>query len=154
LALAVCAATGAQGAWAEDLAAIRSACAGDAQTLCAGVQQGGGRIAACLKAHKDQLSDACRHAAGLPANPPRVIAPGAASGTTSPTPASATAAPAASHAPADAPAPAAAKAPYDAGAVSKAPPAAGTAHGSYLRMKQVQIIAPMVDPKLGNGKDP
>jgi len=28
------------------------------------------------------------------------------------------------------------------------------ASGSYLRMKQVQIIAPVVDPKLGNGKDP
>ena len=32
--------------------------------------------------------------------------------------------------------------------------AVATESGSYLRMKQVQIIAPVVDPKLGNGKDP
>ncbi len=41
-----------------------------------------------------------------------------------------------------------------AGAAPKAAAATSTASGSYLRMKQVQIIAPVVDPKLGNGKDP
>ena len=50
------------------LAAIRAACAEDAQKLCAGVQPGGGRIVACLKEHKDALSDRCKQAAGLPAN--------------------------------------------------------------------------------------
>lgn len=62
----------------QSLAAIRAACADDAQKLCAGVQPGGGRIVACLKDHKEQLSDRCRQAAGLPANPGNSFAPGAA----------------------------------------------------------------------------
>src|SRR5580658_10281905 len=68
--LLVCAATAAQSALAQDqLAAIRAACAEDAQKLCAGVQPGGGRIVACLKEHKDSLSDRCKQAAGLPVSP-------------------------------------------------------------------------------------
>lgn len=70
--LVVCAATAAQSALADDqqtLAAIRASCAQDAQKLCAGVQPGGGRIVACLKEHKDSLSDRCKQAAGLSANP-------------------------------------------------------------------------------------
>jgi hypothetical protein len=68
LLLVVCAATAAQTALAQDqLAAIRAACAQDAQKLCAGVQPGGGRIVACLKEHKDSLSDRCKQAAGLAA---------------------------------------------------------------------------------------
>ena len=77
--LVVCAAIAAQSALAQDqLAAIRAACAEDAQKLCAGVQPGGGRIVACLKEHKDSLSDRCKQAAGLPANPSS-SAPSAAS---------------------------------------------------------------------------
>ena len=53
----------------QSLAAIRAACAEDAKKLCAGVQPGGGRIVACLREHKDSLSDGCRKAAGLAANP-------------------------------------------------------------------------------------
>ncbi|HEY6763347.1 MAG TPA: cysteine rich repeat-containing protein [Candidatus Sulfotelmatobacter sp.] len=80
--LVVCAATAAQSALADDqttLAAIRAACAGDAQKLCAGVQPGGGRIVACLKEHKDSLSDRCKQAAGLAPNPGSSSAPGASS---------------------------------------------------------------------------
>src|SRR5450755_2070528 len=80
--LVVCAAIAAQSALADDqptLAAIRAACAEDAQKLCAGVQPGGGRIVACLKEHKDSLSDRCKQAAGLPANPTNSSAPSAAS---------------------------------------------------------------------------
>jgi len=51
------------------LATIRAAGTEDAQKLCAGVQPGGGRIAACLKEHTDSLSDRCKQAAGLAANP-------------------------------------------------------------------------------------
>jgi hypothetical protein len=63
LLLVVCAASAAQCVQADDqpaLAAIRAACAEDAQKLCAGVQPGGGRIVACLKEHKDSLSDRCK----------------------------------------------------------------------------------------------
>jgi hypothetical protein len=52
----------------DQVAAIR-ACAEDVQKFCASVQPGGGRIVACLKEHKDSLSDRCKQAAGLPANP-------------------------------------------------------------------------------------
>jgi len=150
-------ATAAQSARADDqLAAIQAACAEDAQKLCAGVQPGGGRIVACLKEHKDSLSDRCKKAAGLAANPTRSSAPG----TSSASPASETSASDAPPTPTTSPsAPSAAATPgakssHDTGAASKAPAATGTASGAYLRMKQVQIIAPVVDPALGNGKDP
>src|ERR1017187_355140 len=80
--LVVCLATAAQSALADDqakLTEIRTACAADAQKLCAGVQPGGGRILACLKDHKDSLSDQCKQAAAqatgssgnsAPATPP------------------------------------------------------------------------------------
>ena len=51
------------------MAAVRAACAEDAQKFCATVQPGGGRIVACLKEHKDSLSDRCKQAAGAAANP-------------------------------------------------------------------------------------
>src|SRR5580692_1857520 len=80
LLLFVCAAAAAQSARADNqtsLAAIQAACAGDAQKLCAGVQPGGGRIVACLKEHKDELSDQCKQAAGVPINSNGGSAPGA-----------------------------------------------------------------------------
>ncbi len=60
------------------LADLRAACADDAQKLCAGVQPGGGRVVACLKEHKDALSDRCKQAAGLIAKPTSSPAPSAA----------------------------------------------------------------------------
>ncbi len=82
LLLVVCAVTAAPSSAAQDrLAAIRAACAADAQQFCAGVQPGGGRIVACLKEHKDSLSDRCKHAAGLDANPGNSSAPSADSST-------------------------------------------------------------------------
>jgi hypothetical protein len=42
--------------------AVSSACKGDIEKLCAGVQPGGGRIGECLKAHRDQLSVGCKRA--------------------------------------------------------------------------------------------
>jgi len=68
------------------LADLRAACADDAQRLCAGVQPGGGRVVACLKEHKDALSDRCKEAAGLPVTPAGTAAPSPApSSASSPT---------------------------------------------------------------------
>ena len=50
------------GAVQDALTEARTACAGDIQNLCAGVEPGGGRILACLKQHKAQVSDPCRQA--------------------------------------------------------------------------------------------
>lgn len=71
----------------DQLAAIRTACADDAQRLCAGVPAGGGRILACLKQHIDSVSDRCKQAAGVPVKPAAGTAPAAApvpAGTTAP----------------------------------------------------------------------
>ena len=73
----------AQAGGQPSLDAIRTACADDAQKLCAGVQPGGGRIVACLKEHKDSLSDRCKQAAGAGGEPERVLRPALASGSPS-----------------------------------------------------------------------
>ena len=46
----------------QAVADARAACESDIQKLCSGVQPGGGRIFACLKQHKDQVSDGCKQA--------------------------------------------------------------------------------------------
>jgi len=96
--LVVCATAAAQSAPANGqqtqptLAALRAACGDDAQKLCAGVPLGGGRMVACLKEHKDQLSNQCRQLAGLPP-----LNPGSSPASTanSPSPVSGTNAPSA-----------------------------------------------------------
>src|ERR1035437_9080532 len=40
----------------------RTACAADVQKLCSNVPPGGGRIIACLKQHKEEVSDRCKQA--------------------------------------------------------------------------------------------
>jgi hypothetical protein len=120
---------------AAALAALRAGCADDAQKLCAGVPSGGGRILACLKAHKDQLSTQCKQAAqaaSLGNNSSSNTATGAASPAPSPALASGAASPnaAAKPAPAAPPSPAPG---HKTHAVKDAP-------GAFLRMKQVQII--------------
>ncbi len=121
------------------------------------MQPGGGRIVACLKAHKDSLSDQCKKAAGLPVNPSISSAPSAPSASpASETPVSEAPASAPAASP-SAPGPSAsfdAKSSQSSGVAPKAAAATGTGSGSYLRMKTVQLIAPVVDRKLGNGKDP
>ena len=39
---------------------LRNACGSDVKALCAGVQPGGGRIRACMKEHRAQLSVSCK----------------------------------------------------------------------------------------------
>jgi len=46
----------------QAVAEARAACETDIQKLCTGVKPGGGRILACLKQHKDQVSDGCKQA--------------------------------------------------------------------------------------------
>ena len=43
----------------EEATALRSKCSGDFEKLCSGVQPGGGRGAACLRAHASELTPAC-----------------------------------------------------------------------------------------------
>src|SRR5260370_2998732 len=77
----------------------RTACASDVQKLCAGVQPGGGRVLACLKQHKDEVSNVCKQAV--------LAAMGQSSGNAGPAPSSAPAPnssappPASSSAPSD-----------------------------------------------------
>ena len=113
----------------DQLAAIRTACADDAKKFCSSVQPGGGRVIACLKEHKDSLSAACRQAAGLP------------SSTSSSTPP-----------PESAPTPAPASKPSSASASGTKPPSAA-ANGSYLRLKQVQIVAHVAESGPGGKSD-
>jgi hypothetical protein len=142
LLLICCAGSATHYALADDaaaLAALRAGCAADAQKLCAGVQPGGGRILACLKEHKDALSDQCKQAAAqatgssgnsAPATPaaPSTPAVPATPDTPSPPP----------SAPAKSPPASAASSAAHRGAAA----ATGTASGSYLRMKKGQVVDP------------
>src|ERR1035438_5252525 len=120
----------------------RTACAEDVQKLCSNVQQGGGRIIACLKQHKDEVSQGCKQAIIGAMQPAR----GGAGSTSGPTPAPA-------EPPATIPAVSAPPAP-----APPSPPAHGESHAStttasgsgqrYFLMKQVKII----DQALGQGK--
>ena len=53
----------------QEARALRAKCGGDFQKFCADVQPGGGRAAACLRAHATELTPACR--AALPAAAPQ-----------------------------------------------------------------------------------
>ena len=133
----------------------RAACASDVQRLCASVQQGGGRIVACLKQRKDQVSDACKRAI-LSAMGQSSGAAGSAtrvpSNAASPSPSAANPTPAAAV-PADAPvehhnsAPGAPSTPVSEPASHSSKVASGPGD-HYLLMKQVKII----DQGLGQGK--
>ena len=140
LLLGCCAALATHYALADDaaaLAALRTGCAGDVQKLCAGVQPGGGRILACLKEHKDALSDQCKQAAAQTMGTAGSSATAAAPSTA--------AVPASPATPSPRPG-AAAKSPPASAASSTAPrgpsAASGTVSSSYLRMKKGQIVDP------------
>jgi cysteine rich repeat protein len=130
----------------------RTACASDVQKLCAGVPAGGGRVLACLKQHKDEVSDGCKQAilaamgrssgnAGSAASPAPAAAPTPAAAP--PAPATASPGPAAGSSTAKPPSSTPSK------PSSHAAPTAKAASGEhYFVMKQVKII----DQGLGQGK--
>ncbi|MBZ5651990.1 MAG: cysteine rich repeat-containing protein [Acidobacteriia bacterium] len=149
------------------LSDAHTACASDVQKLCPSVPPGGGRILACLKQHKDEVSDGCKRAILSAMGK----SSGDASSADSPAPAASNPAPpAANSAPAAAsPAPPAAPLEHhnDAGSASTAAssspsksslPSKQKSHASstasavsgehYFLMKQVKII----DQGLGQGK--
>lgn len=125
------------------LAQARAACASDVQKVCAGVPSGGGKIVACLKQHKDQVSDGCKQAV-LAAMGQSGAAPNPA---TSSTPAVAIPSPAAPPA-----TPVEHSNNSSAAATRSTQPAAHSAKPGpgdhYVVMKQVKII----DQGLGQGK--
>lgn len=114
---------------------LTAGCADDAQKLCAGVQNGGGRIIACLKQHKDSLSAKCRQAAAQVSNRTAGAAPNA-------TLAAPTAAP--SPSPGDA-ADARVAAPTTPRASDRTSAKRPGTPGSYLLMKRVTVTGPGSD---------
>jgi hypothetical protein len=169
--LAGCAAVSSSLSFAQDssaLAALRAACGSDAQKFCAGVPPGGGRVIACLVQHKDSLSDQCKQVAARVANPangsattpsgatPAATAPAAAASVNASGAASSSNATSASPASA---ASSASRGTAGSGAnLTHASPAGSSVvkateatSKSYLRMKQVQVIAHVNDPVLGKG---
>ena len=126
---------------ASTLDAIRAACTADAQKLCAGVPSGGGRIIACLKEHRDSLSTQCKQAAAQAANAANAAAPAPAAPVAAPAP----------SAPPPPPASSAAKPSHPAVTKPTSSPSNNATTGSYLRLKQVQLIARMRDDAFGKG---
>lgn len=128
----------------QAVADSRSACASDVQNLCANVRPGGGRIIACLKQHRAQVSDGCKQAIakamGMPQGAPD---PGTATPAAAPAPASAPPTPAAPAPAVASPAPAPSSTD-----TQPAPSSAGgrqasngkAASGSYLLLKKAQIL--------------
>jgi len=122
----------------------RTACASDVQKLCAGVPAGGGRVLACLKQHKDEVSDGCKQ--GILAAMGRSSGEGSA-----PSPALAAAPTPAAPSPAPAAASSATSTPSSSPNKQKtrASSTVSAASGkNYFLMKKVQII----DQGLGQGK--
>ena len=133
----------------------RTACASDVQKLCPGVPSGGGRILACLKQHKDEVSDGCKRAILSAMGK----SSGDASSADSPAPAASNPAPPVANpapaAPSPAPPAAAVAGHHDAGSASAAsnapsssPSKSAVSGEHYFLMKQVKII----DQGMGQGK--
>ena len=120
------------GAFASALAqspaldAAKNACASDLQQFCQGVQPGGGRMIACLKEHRDQVSLGCQHAVKSAMG--GAGAPATAASPAPPAPAAAPVPPAAPPAPPAAPN--ARPMPHAAGTA-----ASGSSH--YFRLKKM-----------------
>lgn len=122
---------------AQAQATLRAACSDDAQKFCSSVQPGGGRIIACLKEHKSEVSDRCRQAAAQLAGA-GTNAAGSVAAESAATPPDPIAAPPAAPKPAP-------KLPPK---TTSRPASAGT-HDGFYHMKQVQIT----DPGFAAGQD-
>lgn len=137
----------AQDSTAADI--LRAGCAGDVQRFCANVAAGGGRIIACLKEHRDVVSDQCKQAAAkvaaMSGNPGSNVNPAP-----NPTPSTAGGFPNSAVVSSDlgaapsAPAPPAANpsATKASSSSSRRNSSSSTAPGSYVVLKKVQITDP------------
>ncbi|MDP9088225.1 MAG: cysteine rich repeat-containing protein [Pseudomonadota bacterium] len=130
---------------------VRAACTEDARKLCSGVQPGGGRILACLKEHKDQLSANCQQAAaritaqsGSPVASDSSAPPGSSTSAATSVSSSVEAQIAASGA-FTAKQPVAAKLAHPSSATPGTATQKTGAPSSYLLMKQVKVIDPGMD---------
>ncbi len=119
---------------------LKAGCADDARKLCSGVQPGGGRIIACLKQNRDQLSDQCKQAAAQAARLSKAGTPATASAAPIPSPAGTSDA----FVAAPATTPLNATEPESQPARKGKAPSAGSA-ASYIVMKKVQITGPGPD---------
>jgi hypothetical protein len=117
---------------AQAMADARAACDTDLKKLCPGVQPGGGRIIACLKQHKDELSNGCKQAIAKAMH--------GSSGDASPTTPATPTTPTTPTAPATPTAPTTQAAPRAADHHASATAAALAATDHFFLMKRVQII--------------
>jgi hypothetical protein len=138
--------------------ALLAGCAAVSSSLCfaqdssalAALRSGGGRVIACLVQHKDSLSDQCKQVAARIANPGSGSAANSGGATASAAPPAASPATAASSTSKGGVTSTAAPTPssHSGSAVVKA---TDPTSRSYLRMKQVQVVAHVNDPVLGKG---
>jgi hypothetical protein len=128
---------------------LRASCASEVQRFCANVAPGGGRIIACLKQHRDVVSDQCKQAAAKVAvmmgnpRPNSSSTPNPAPSNAGGFPNSAAASPDLGGAP-SAPAPPAANpsATKSSASSSRRSSSSSTTPGSYVVLKKVQITDP------------
>jgi hypothetical protein len=130
----------AQDSTAADI--LRAGCAADVQRFCANVAPGGGRIIACLREHRDVVSDQCKQAAAkvaaMTGNPGSSPTPATNS---NPAPSSADGFPGALSSSPAAPA-VNSSAPKSSASSSRRGSSSSTAPGSYVVLKKVQISDP------------
>lgn len=128
----------------DPLNAAKAACGADLQQFCAGVQPGGGRMLACLKEHRVQISAGCKQAV-------RSVLQGASGGTAPDTGQPIVGGPAAPVSVTPPPAPAAASPAATTQPASTPAPKPSSAHGGsgaarYFELKRLSTTTTITNP--------